>query len=142
MATVDNSKIFMEGAYSDATVKVPAKTTFKKGLVLGRNADGELTAFSTENNVEAVPADGETPAVEGFTTSPIYILAQNLTNEEETAEEFPLVRVFECGAVNKDKLIFDNKSDAEDVEVLDALKRNGFSLETVVELTEETSLAE
>ena len=126
MATVKNSKIFLEGAYSDVTVKVPAETTFKKGLVLGRNANDELTAFTSD--------------VEG--SEPLYILAQDIVNEENSAEEFPLVRAFECGAVDKSKIIFSKAADATDVTVLDGLKRNGFSLETVTELTEPSCLAE
>lgn len=126
MTTIDNSKIFLEGAYSDATVKVPANTTFQKGLVLGRNATGDLTAFTSD--------------VEG--SEPLYILAQNITNGENSAQEFPLVRVFEYGAVNKNKIVFQKAADAEDNAVLDALKKNNFSLEVVVELSEPTSLAE
>ena len=71
MATVDNSKIFLEGAYSDATVKVPGETTFKKGLILGRDENGDLTAFTSEN--------------EG--SEPLYILAQDIINEEEKTED-------------------------------------------------------
>ena len=125
MATVDNSKIFLEGAYSDATVKVPGETTFKKGLILGRDENGDLTAFTSEN--------------EG--SEPLYILAQDIINEEENAEEFPLARVFEYGAVNKDKIIFANEDDAEDATVLDALKRNGFFFFFLNELTDRSSLA-
>ena len=41
MTKIDNSKIFHEGSYADVTLTVPAATTYKPGLVLGRNADGE-----------------------------------------------------------------------------------------------------
>lgn len=136
MATVDNSKIFHEGTYSDASVTVPANTTYQAGTVLGRNKDGELVAFSTDNNVAASPGPE-------FNTSPLYILAQTLQNTDDSnEEEFDLVRVFETGVVNAAKLIFVKTADATDVKVLDALKANGFRLRNVEELTVKTSLSE
>lgn len=136
MTTVDNSKIFHEGTYSDVTIKVPAKTTYQAGTVLGRNKDGDLVAFSTDNNVAAEPGPE-------FNTSPLYILAQTIENKDESnAEEFDLVRVFESGVVDAAKLIFVKTADATDVEVLDALKTNGFRLRNVEELTIKTSLSE
>ena len=65
MTKIDNSKIFHEGSYADVTLTVPAATTYKPGLVLGRNADGDLTAFDSS------VAD----------STPIYILAQTVVNE-------------------------------------------------------------
>lgn len=136
MTTVDNSKIFHEGTYSDVTIKVPAETTYQAGTVLGRNKDGDLVAFSTDNNVAASPGPE-------FNTSPLYILAQTIENKDESnAEEFDLVRVFESGVVDAAKLIFIKTADATDVEVLDALKTNGFRLRNVEELTIKTSLSE
>lgn len=136
MTTVDNSKIFHEGTYSDVTIKVPAKTTYQAGTVLGRNKDGDLVAFSTDNNVAASPGPE-------FNTSPLYILAQSIENKDESnAEEFDLVRVFESGVVDAAKLIFIKTADATDIEVLDALKTNGFRLRNVEELTIKTSLSE
>ena len=136
MTTVDNSKIFHEGTYSDVTIKVPAQTTYQAGTVLGRNKDGDLVAFSTDNNVAASPGPE-------FNTSPLYILAQTLQNTDDSnEEEFDLVRVFETGVVNAAKLIFVKTADATDVKVLDALKTNGFRLRNVEELTIKTSLSE
>ncbi len=136
MATVDNSKIFHEGTYSDVSATVPANTTYQAGTVLGRNKDGELVAFSTDNNVAAEPGPE-------FNTSPLYILAQTLQNTDASnEEEFDLVRVFETGVVNAAKLIFVKTADATDVKVLDALKANGFRLRNVEELTVKTSLSE
>lgn len=136
MATVDNSKIFHEGTYSDVTIKVPAQTTYQAGTVLGRNKDGDLVAFSTDNNVAASPGPE-------FNTSPLYILAQSIENKDgSNAEEFDLVRVFESGVVDAAKLIFIKTADATDIEVLDALKTNGFRLRNVEELTIKTSLSE
>lgn len=136
MTTVDNSKIFHEGTYSDVTIKVPAQTTYQAGTVLGRNKDGDLVAFSTDNNVAASPGPE-------FNTSPLYILAQSIENKDgSNAEEFDLVRVFESGVVDAAKLIFIKTADATDIEVLDALKTNGFRLRNVEELTIKTSLSE
>lgn len=136
MATVDNSKIFHEGTYSDVSVTVPANTTYQAGTVLGRNKDGDLVAFSTDNNVAASPGPE-------FNTSPLYILAQSIENKDgSNAEEFDLVRVFESGVVDAAKLIFIKTADATDIEVLDALKTNGFRLRNVEELTIKTSLSE
>lgn len=136
MTTVDNSKIFHEGTYSDVTIKVPAQTTYQAGTVLGRNKDGDLVAFSTDNNVAASPGPE-------FNTSPLYILAQSIENKDKSnAEEFDLVRVFESGVVDAAKLIFIKTADATDIEVLDALKTNGFRLRNVEELTIKTSLSE
>ena len=125
MTVIDNSKIFHNGVYSDASVLVPKETTFKAGTVLGRDADGNLTAFTSE--------------VEGST--PLYILAQTITNESTSASEtIDLVRVFESGLVDKNGLIFINEEDAEDVAVLDALHTNGFRLRNVEEQTVRSSL--
>ena len=133
---INNSKIFHEGNYADVTVKVAANTTLKEGTVLGRNADGDLVAFTTNNNVEA----GEnTPA---FVTEPIYILAQDVINSTSSAVEKPLIRVFDDGVVDKAGLIFVKTADASDVTVLDALKRNGFKLENVEKVIEQTPLSE
>lgn len=125
MTKIDNSKIFHEGSYADVTLTVPAATTYKAGLVLGRNADGDLTAFDS--------------TVTGST--PLYILAQTVVNEGDAADEFPLVRAFEEGVVDAAKLIFKNESDATNEEVLDALKTNGYKLRNVGDLVSDSSLA-
>lgn len=128
MTHIDNSKIFHDGVFTDASVFVPKGTTYKAGTVLGRDKDGNLTAFSTENNVAA------TSDVEEFKTSPLYILAQTITNESTTQNEtFDAVRVFDSGVVDKAGLIFVNEDDGEDVAVLDALKTNNFRLVNVEE---------
>ena len=119
MTKIDNSKIFHEGSYADVTLTVPAATTYKPGLVLGRNADGDLTAFDSS------VAD----------STPIYILAQTVVNESDSAEEFTLVRAFEEGVVDAAKLIFAEETDATNEEVLDALKVNGYKLRNVGSLT-------
>jgi len=130
MTRIDNSRIFYEGVYADASVLVPKSTTYKAGTVLGRNSDGNLTAFSTDNNSDS------------FTTSPLYILAQTLTNESTTADEtFDLVRVFDSGVVDASELIFIKEADATDVTVLDAMKTNNFRLINVEEQSVESSLS-
>ena len=53
MTTIDNSKIFLGGIFTDAEVKVAANTTYYAGTILGRNVSGDLVAFSSDNNVEA-----------------------------------------------------------------------------------------
>lgn len=126
MTHIDNSKVFHNGVYADASVLVPANTTYKIGTVLGRNADGDLTGY--------------TSAVEGST--PLYILAQTVTNETASPLTCDLVRVFDSGVVDKNGLIFVNSSDATNDEVLDALKVNNFRLVNVEELTNASALAE
>lgn len=127
MTHIDNSRIFHNGVYADASVLVPKSTTYKVGTVLGRDADGNLTAFSSE--------------IEG--SSPLYILAQTLINESTSASEtFDLVRVFDSGVVDKSGLIFVNSDDATDVKVLDAMKTNNFRLVNVEEQTAASSLGE
>ena len=124
MSIIDNSKIFISGTFDDADVKVPAKTTYKAGTVLGLNADGDITAFTTEN-------DGE-----GFAAEPTYILANDIVNEESNAVNYPLCRVFLEGEINKNKVIFVNEDDAETPAVLAAMKNNGFILRNVQEVCE------
>ncbi len=134
MTQVNNAKVFLDGFYTDVTVKVAANTTLNAGTVLGRNSSGDLVAFSTDNNVAAAEN------VDAFTTDPIYILAKQLKNDTNAAVEFDLVRVFECGEVDKKGLIFVKSADASNQTVLDQLAKNGFKLETVQELSEQTSL--
>ncbi len=131
MGTIDNSKIFLEGDFTDMDVTLAAGQTLQQGTVLGRNSDGKLVAFSTDNNTDS------------FTTEPIYILAQTITNPSSSAAtEMDMVRVFDGGVVNKDKLVFVKTADATNVTVLDQLHKNGFALETVQELSEKTCLAD
>ena len=148
MTIINNSKIFLEGIYGDATVKVPASSTYATGTVLAHNSDGDLVAYSTDNDTAITigitldvdgaslsTATGTAEALAAFISEPTYILAQDLVNEETSAQEFSLARVFECGAVNKDKLIFVKAADATDVTVLSKLKNNGFNLAQVSSLT-------
>lgn len=125
---IDNSKIFLQGEFTDVTLTVPGQTTYKTGTVLGRNSDEKLVAFSTENNSE------------DFNTTPLYILAQDVINEESSPEDIPMVRAFEYGIVNKNKLIFKNTADATNANVLDELKQNGFKLENIQDLSVDTCL--
>lgn len=125
MTHIDNSKIFHEGVYADAKILVPANTTYKIGTVLGRNAEGALTAYTSDV----------------ANSTPLYILAQNLTNESSSSTEFELVRVFDSGVVDKAGLIFAKSADATSVKVLDALKTNNFRLIGVDEQTTTSSLA-
>ena len=130
MATIDNSKIFLDGIYTDTEIKIPANTTYAAGTVLGRNSDGDMVAFSTDNNVAA---DGNNPA---FETQAIYVLAQTVKNASNSAATVELARVYECGTVNKSKLVFIKAADASNDTVLDTLKQSGFNLVNVHELTE------
>lgn len=131
MTHIDNSKIFHNGVYADASVLVPQNTTYKIGTVLGRDSEGNLTAFSSDLNGE------------DFVSSPLYILAQTLVNESTSASEtFDLVRVFDSGVVDKNGLIFVKSADANDVKVLDAMKTNNFRLINVEEQTVRSNLAE
>lgn len=134
MAKVDNSKIFLEGDFTDMDVQLAANQTLEAGTVLGRDKDGKLVAFSTANNV------AKTDSVEAFTTEPIYILAQSIANSTSSALEVDRVRVFDGGSVNKDKLIFIKTADKTNTTVLDQLHKNGFELKVVEELTEKTCL--
>lgn len=134
MTQIDNSKIFLEGVYADVSVKNAANTTLEAGTVLGRNSSGDLVAFSTDNNVAA------SEGVPAFTTDPLFILAQKLVNSTASAETVAMVRVFDGGVVNKDKIIFVKTADKTNKTVLDALRKNEFKLEAVQELSEATSL--
>lgn len=128
MTHTDNSKILHEGVYADVTLTVAANTTLKAGTVLGRNSTGKLVAFTTDNNSDS------------FKTSPLYILAQTVINEETSEADFDLVRVFDSGVVDKAGLIFIKEADATDVTVLDELKVNNFRLVNVEEQTSVSSL--
>lgn len=126
MTHIDNSKIFVEGVFADASVLVPQNTIYREGTVLGRNAEGALTAYTSDV----------------ATSTPLYILAVNIANEGESPVTLDNVRVFDSGVVDKNKLIFIKESDGEDVKVLDALKVNNFRLVPVEELTIPSNLAE
>lgn len=135
MTKIENARIFYDGIFANETVTVAAETTLAKGTVLGRNKDKELVAFTTDNNVAPVDATDTDPAVEGFTTEPIYILAEALPNTTKSKATFT-ARVFDGGTVNKDRIIFTKTADKTDVAVLDALHRNGFTLVPVQDLAE------
>lgn len=135
MTLIDKTKTFYEGDFADVTVTVPANTTLNEGCVLGRNKDKELVAFTTDNNVEGVAADGDTPAVEAFNTEPIYILAETLPNTTAAKATFK-ARVLDGGVINEDKIIFAKAADKNDVLVQDQLRKNGFKLVKVQNLAE------
>lgn len=119
MTTIDNSKIFLGGVYTDAEIKIAANTTLVAGTVLGRDSNKDLVAFTTAN--------------EG--SQPIYILAQDIANTTGSAIT-TMCRVYECGEVDASKLTFVKGADATDVAVLDALKTNGYTLVNVQQLAE------
>lgn len=122
MGKIDNSKAILDGVYSDATVTVPAKTTYAAYTVLGLNSSGKLTAFSTDNNVAAAE---DTPA---FEAEPSYILAHPIANDTSDAVDYPLARVLECGDVDIKKAVFVKTADASNAKVVTALKNNGIRL--------------
>ena len=136
MSTIDNSKIFICGTFDDADVKVSSKTTLKAGTVLGLNSDGDIVAYSTDLDNGYTPASGGSEAVEAFKAEPTYILANDITNDTNSAATFSLVRVFVEGEVNKNKVIFTKTADASDAAVLAALKNNGFVLRNVQDACE------
>lgn len=122
MATIDNSKVFLNGIYGDATVTVAANTTLKKGTVLGLNSSDKLVAFSSAL------------AAEGFVPEPSYILAQDLVNATNAAVDYDMVRVFESGEVDAAKVVFTTTADATDAQILAAMKNNGFHLVNVQQM--------
>lgn len=134
MTIIDNRKIFLNGIYGDATVTVAAKTTLKKGTVLGLNKDDEIVAYSTDLNVPYTPANGSAEAVQAFIAEPTYILAQDLTNPGTSSIEVPMVRVFESGEVDAAMIVFSKAADATDAGVLAAMKNNGFNLRNVQQM--------
>lgn len=125
------------------TVKIIAQA--KNAGIAGNIEDDE--ALTLKNAVAGISTvapvsdfSGGVNKVEGYITQPLYILAQKLVNTTASAETVATVRVFDGGVVNKDKIVFVKTADATDKTVLDALKRNGFKLEAVQELSEATSL--
>lgn len=131
MTTITNAKIFLGGDYCDAIVKVPANTTYAEGTVLGRKSNGDLMAYSTDNDTAlAVNFTAET-ATDGFVSEPTYILAQTLTNSTGSTVTYSNVRVFEGGPVDKSKIVFVKTADATNAVVLDKMKNNGFELRAV-----------
>lgn len=123
MTVIDNSKIFLNGIYGDASVKVAANTTLKRGTVLSLNKDDELVAYSTDLD--------ETT----FTAEPTYILAQDLVNNTTAAVEYDLTRVFESGEVDAAKVIFTKTADANNAQVLAKMKNNGLHLVNVQQMS-------
>jgi len=122
MSKYGNPKVILKGVFADVQIKVPANTTYKEGTILGRNAEGTLIAYKSADCNEA-----------------LYVLAQTVTNAA-AEETVALVKVLDGGSVNKDLLLFVDNADATKTAVLDNLKRNGFHLEHVQELTEDTCL--
>lgn len=122
MATIDNSKVFLNGIYGDATVTVAANTTLKKGTVLGLNSSDKLVAFSSNL------ATGD------FVPEPSYILAQDVVNATNAAVDYDMIRVFESGEVDAAKVVFTTEADATDAQILAAMKNNGFHLVNVQQM--------
>jgi len=122
---IDNSKIFLNGIYGDATVTVAANTTLKKGTVLGLNASDELVAYSTDLD----------NAGSSFVAEPTYILAQDLVNNTSAAIDYDLVRVFESGEVDAAGVVFVKPDDANNAQVLAKMKNNGFHLCNVQQMS-------
>ena len=122
MATIDNSKVFLNGIYGDATVTVAANTTLKKGTVLGLNSSDKLVAFSS------------TLAGGDFVPEPSYILAQDVVNATNAAVDYDMIRVFESGEVDAAKVVFTTAADATDAQILAAMKNNGFHLVNVQQM--------
>lgn len=135
MTTVSNKKIFLNGIFSDATVKVAANTTLAAGTVLGVDSNGDVVAYSTNLDTAYVPASGGDPAVEAFKAEPTYILAESLTNDTDSAKSFSMVRVFDGGEVDAALITFAKTADATDALVLAAMKNNGFILCNVGQLS-------
>lgn len=135
MTVIDNSKIFLNGIYGDASVKVAANTTLKRGTVLGLNKDDELVAYSTDLDAPYTPANGSNEATEAFIAEPTYILAQDLSNNTSSAVEYDLTRVFESGEVDAAKVIFTKTADASNAQVLAKMKNNGLHLVNVQQMS-------
>lgn len=127
MTQIDNSKIFLGGTFGDVTVKVAANTTLRMGTVLGLNSDGDIVAFSSDNDKAATESE---PA---FVGEPSYILANDIVNSGNSAATYPLSRVLEEGEVNAAKVIFVKDAD-KNAAYLTALKNNGIILKNVSEL--------
>ena len=133
MTHISNSKVILDGIYTDASIYVPANTTYAEGTVLGRNSSGKLTAFSSDLDV-ADPV---------FNSSPLYILAQTIKNADlSNPATIDLVRVLETGTVDKAKVIFKKTDDASVVAYLDALHTNGIRLVNVEEQCGTSSLGQ
>ncbi len=122
MSVIDNTKIFLSGIYGDATVTVATKTTIKAGTVLGFNSTDKLVPFSTDLNTE------------DFIAEPTYILAQDLANDTDGNVDVAMARVFESGEVDGSLITFTKAADATDVQVLAAMKNNGFHLRNVQQM--------
>lgn len=119
MTTIDNSKIFLKGGFTDVTVSVPAKTTLLEGTVLGFDADGALIPFNTTDCTNAQ-----------------YVLAQDLANTTNSVVERGNVRAFEWGEVNGEKLIFTASGESLTAEIKANMKANGI---IVCQVNEETN---
>lgn len=133
MTHISNSKVILDGIYTDASIYVPANTTYAEGTVLGRNSSGKLTAFSSDLDV-ADPV---------FNSSPLYILAQTIKNADlSNPATIDLVRVLETGTVDKSKVVFIKSADASVVAYLDALHTNGIRLVNVEEQCGTSSLGQ
>ncbi len=122
--TIDNSKVFLNGVYGDASVNIKAKTSLKEGTVLGVD-----TTEDSDTAGKVIPFDSTKCEL------PSYILAQDIVNESDEDIEISSARVFECGEVNKNKLIFINEADTLTQKIVADLKAGGILAVEVQELT-------
>lgn len=121
--TIDNSKIFYGGFYGNVDVTVVANESLKSGTILGVD-----TLKDSATNGKIIPFET------AKCNAPSYILAQDIQNDSEDSVEI-FARVYECGEVNKDKLIFVNEDDTLTPTMLAELKSNGILAVDVQELT-------
>lgn len=106
--TIENKKIFLDGIFGDATINVAGSTTLEVGTVLGVNESGKIVPFeSTTCDVAS------------------YVLGAKVVNTSSSAADFANVRVFECGQVSQEKLIFKKSGDETNANVLAGLKSSG-----------------
>ena len=109
MTLIDNSKIFLKGVFGDATVEVAANTSLKAGTILTVDSSNKIVAY--------------TSTAEGTLG---YILAQDIINTNTSAAtEIVGVKVFECGEVDKTKLILASSSDTLTSTLIAKLKAAG-----------------
>ena len=117
--TYDNSKVILSGIYSDVTVTIPAKTTYQEGTILGVDkTSGKITAYESST-----------------CEYPGYVLAQTITNDDNSAVELSMIKVAEDCEVNKDKIIFVNEADTLTYKMALVLNANNIKCVPVLEET-------
>lgn len=100
-----------DGDFTDATVTIPVKTTYKEGLVLG-----VVTASKKLAPYKSTAEDGS--------ENPCYTLAQDITNISDSETEVNNVRVFATGTVNAQALYCLEEDDSV-ADIITPLKNNG-----------------